>query len=523
MKKLLSLILVTVLILSIGSIAVSALADSPRETLTFYMDADSKATAVIPSYEEMAYWKKVGEIFNVDIKFQHPAAGQNDVEFNLLLASGEMPDIVWYNWGKVNGGAEYLLENGIILDLTELFPEYAPNLYNYYLEHDELMDLAMLNHEKLYSFPKIKGDNTILVTSGFQIRDDWLERLGLEVPRTIDDLHNVLLAFKNEDANGNGDPDDEIPFTGSNAVYNRVNEVLAQCWGIYFNDFSFLDGKVVFGPYTEQYRDYITTAAQWYSEGLIDPDYLSNDNTSFQSKILNDIGGFYQGTINGNLGTFLTAWQNNGSDSHLIPISSPMKEEGAPHYSKEVQSYISEDSAVITSNCKNVELAMKVLDYAYGEEGIMLSNYGIEGESYTMVDGKPVFTDLILNNPDGYSATNALHMYNLAASQGPEIQLSDMFKQIALHPEQVDAYNIFGAADVQKINLTNLSATEEQTSRLSSIMADINTYVDEQANRFIMGLASLDEYDAFVEQLKAMGVEEAIEIKQAIYDKSFGG
>ena len=520
MKRFISLLVTLTLLLSFTAFTAQA---ETRPKLTFFFEADGKATAVVPSYDDIAYWKSVEDIFNVDIEFVHPASGQATVEFNLMLASGDLPDIVWYNWNNVSGGVENLIQKGVVLDLTDKFEEYAPNLYEYYTDHEGLMELALLNGETFYGFPKIKGDNTILVTSGFQIRDDWLAKVGMDVPDTIDELYEVLKAFKEQDVNGNGDPDDEIPFTGSNKTYTLVNEVLAQCWGIEFNDFSLsVDGDIVYGPYTEIYRDYVTTLAQWYAEGLIDQDYMSNDNTNFQSKVLNNQAGSYCGTINGNLGTFLTTWENNGSDSHLVPMSVPLYEEGATRFCKEVQSYISEESAVITSNCENVELAMQVLDYAYGGDGLILSNYGIEGESFTYVDGKPVLTDLILNNPDGYSATNALHLYNTSASQGPEIQLSDLFKQIALHSEQVDAYNIFGAADIYKINLTNLSATEEETNKLSGIMADINTYVDEQVNRMIMGLVSLDEYDSFVAQLKAMGVEEAIAIKQGIYDKTYG-
>lgn len=515
MKRFLALLMTLALFLSCA--AFTAQAEEPT-VLTFFFEADPKATAVVPNYGDMAYWKHMEELFNVDLQFVHPAAGQGTVEFNLMLTSGDLPDIVWFNWSKVSGGVSNLIDKGVVLNLTDKFEEFAPNLYAFYNERTDLKELALVNGEIFYGFPKIKDDSTILVTSGFQIRDDWLAKVDMEVPDTIDELYEVLKAFKEQDVNGNGDPNDEIPFTGVSGILG-ANQALAQCWGIAFNDFTLAEnGEVVFGPYTEIYRDYVETLAQWYAEGLIDPDYMSVDTPNFQSKVLNDQAGCYFGTINGHLGTFLTAWAKAGSDSHLVPFSNPKYAEGAPIYCKEVQSYISEDSAVITNKCKNVELAMQLLDYAYGEIGAQYANYGVEGESYVLVDGKPAYTDIILKNPNGYSATNALHMYNLAASQGPQMQMADMFKQIALYPEQVDAYNIFGAADVVKINLTNLTASEEMTNELSSIMADINTYVDEQVNRMIMGLVSLDTFDSFVEQLKTMGVEEAIAIKQAIYD-----
>jgi putative aldouronate transport system substrate-binding protein len=354
-----------------------------------------------------------------------------------------------------------------------------------------------------------------------QIRADWLKRLNLNPPETIDEWYTVLKAFKTQDANGNGDPNDEIPYVGNgtNLTYQPLSG-FSVSWNLMYNDFSTRnDGKtVVYGPILPDYKEFVQTMVRWYKEGLIDPDYLSTDGRNLESKMISNIGGSYLGTINGQMGKFIDTWRaSENTTNELIPLSNPTLTRGGPRYCNHVQSFLSVDGIAITSKNKYPKESMQYLDYGYSLEGSVLSNYGIEGDSYTLVNGQPKFTDVVLKNPNRYPVINALHLYTFSISQGPGIQFSDTFFQTASYTSQVDAYKAF-SRDTTRINLPALKLPVEDGARVSKIMGDVKTLVEEKVNKFVMGIEPMSRYDAFVEQIKAMNIDEAIALQQKALD-----
>lgn len=494
------------------------LVDKPIK-LTWFWEADPKATAVISSYDKMAYFQEMAKRTNITIEFKHPPLNQASQQFALMLSTNDLPDIVWYNWTLVPGGIAPLIKDGTILNLKADMAKYAPNITKMFKENPTLLKEATLDDGSFFSFPKIKGDASILVTTGLQIRKDWLTRLNLAEPVTIDDWYKVLTAFKTKDANGDGNATDEIPYVGLSSATNFPLDGFANAWNLRYNDFSVRGDKVVFGPITPEYKSFVETMAKWYAEGLIDPDYLATDAKIFESKIVGNTAGSYMGTINGNMGKFLDVWKAAGkTDYDLVPLPNAKLDASSQRYGRHVQSFVSADGAAITSKNKYVKETMMYLDYGYSPDGSMLSNYGILGDSYTMVNNKPVFTDVVLKNPNKYPVINALHLYNFAVSQGPGIQFSDTFFQTATNARLNICYPVF-SKDHIKINMPNLSASPDENTKLSSILGDAKTLVEEKVNKFIMGIEPLKNYDAFVTQLKNLKIEEAVAIEQAMFDR----
>jgi putative aldouronate transport system substrate-binding protein len=358
------------------------------------------------------------------------------------------------------------------------------------------------------------------MTTGMQIRADWLQRLGLRPPSTIEEWYQVLKAFKTQDANGNGDPNDEIPFVGIGSSGTNTPLVgFAYSWNLAYNDFSVRDdGKtVVFGPLLPEYKEFVETMAKWYAEGLLDPDYLSTDSKSLEAKMIGNVGGAYMGTINGNMGKFFDTWIMAGNNTNdIYPVINPSRVSGAPHYGS-IQAMMSTDGMAITSRNKHIKETMQYLDYGYSPEGSILSNYGIEGESYIVNNGKPKLSDLVLKNPNNYPVINALHMYTFSTSQGPGVQFSDTFFQTAIYPRQIEAY-VNWTDNLVKINMPALKLSAEDGTRVSKIMGDVRTLVEEKVNKFVTGIEPLDRYDAFVAQLRSMNIEEAIALEQKALD-----
>ena len=458
------------------------------------------------------------KLTGIKVTFLHPPAGQTDQQMALMLSTNDLPDMAWYDWTRVPGGIGSLIKDGTIQNLTKWWAQYSPNIKKIFDSNPDVRREGLLDDGSFFAYGKIKGDKSICITTGMMLRADWLKKLNLQPPTCIDEWHTVLKAFKTQDANGSGDPSKQIPYVGSPATRTSTTSPLyafALAWDLIYNDFAIRDnGKtIVYGPLLPEYREFVETMRQWYSEGLIDPDYVSNNGQSIDAKILSNTAGAFRAAINGGMGKYFDTWLAQGKTSYdIVPVISPSRLPGGPHYS-DIQAMVSSEGVAITGKNKIPTETMQYLDYGYSPDGQIIQNYGIEGQSYTMVNGKPKLTDLILKNPNKYPIMNALHMFNFSTSQGPGIQLSDTFFQVAIYPRQIEAYKNW-TNGIQKANLPPLKLSAEDGARVSKIMGDVYTFVDEQVNKFVMGVQPMSGYDAFVKQLQSMNINEAIALEQ---------
>ena len=221
------------------------------------------------------------------------------------------------------------------------------------------------------------------------------------------------------------------------------------------------------------------------------------------------------------MGTWLPAMQQ--TDPSVKMVSARPISPSADRYSKFAKmSNIYADSgasAAISTNCKNVELAARLLDYNFSEEGHNLVNFGIEGVSYDWIDGYPTYNDTIYNNPEGLTISQAMGMYGRASINGPFIQDPRYLEQYYSIPELSEAINLWAETDYGKYIMPPVSATSEEASELAKIINNVKTYADEMESKFITGAISINEFDTYIAQLKKFGIERAIEIKQANYDR----
>lgn len=209
---------------------------------------------------------------------------------NLAIASDEMPDMFtpWL-------GNEYeLAKQGALMPLDDLLPKYAPILWNSIPENIWNIVRANSPDGKIYYVPQIWKDFTL---SSF-IRIDWLDRLGLEMPTTIEEYENVLRAFKEQDANGNGDPSDEIPTSGRENI--RWIDHLFAPFGVAIYEgnpqWDIYDGEVTFSAVTPNMKAALQWVTKLYAEGLLDIETLINTNKMWDGKIRdNRVGSWYHG------------------------------------------------------------------------------------------------------------------------------------------------------------------------------------------------------------------------------------
>ena len=482
--------------------------------LTYFASFTPNGQAGLTTRADTEFYKAIEKELNIKIKFTHPVSGQETEQFGLMLASKSIPDIIEWDWlSSYPGGVEKAFSDKKIIALNDIIDNgKAPNLKKYLEEKPELAKMVKTDDGKYYAFPFLKDDPILSTNFGISIRQDWLTELGLSVPETIDEWHNVLTEFKNKKGaasplifskNNIGDHSDS--FIGAFGVPRK---------------FYLEDGKVKYGSIQPEFKKFLETFSTWLSEGLIDKDFAVVDRKTYDARILNNEVGAFLGFAGSHLGSYLDSAFGKGTAFDLTAAPYPVMNKGdRPQLGNYINPYMGFGSAAISTACKNVDIAAKLLDFGYGEKGRLMFNFGIEGESYTMVDGSPKFTDVILKNPDGLNTSQAMTKYMRAHENAPMVQLKEYIYQYYKYDQQKKALEVWSDTDAKNYMLPPLTPTAEESTRYASIMSDVLTYTDEMFDKFVMGVEPVSGYDSYVEQVKKFGIDEAISILQNAYDR----
>ncbi len=481
-------------------------------TLTYFGRLHKKIMATYSSYAELPVVQRWFEKTGVKLEFNTPAAGMEEEQFNIMLASGDYTDIISYDFVSLPGGYQKLYNDGVIIKLTEYMDKYAPNLMNFYKENPHMEKLVKDDNGDHYVFPFLKGGGVLLATTGPMLREDILEELGLEPPETIDEWDTVLQAFKDNYP-------DVYPYLSS---WDSLRSAFQPAYGVSREDWYVDDeGKVHFAPLEEGYKEFLMKMADWYKRGLIDPNFATLDTSSIDNAMSAGTAFATFGAGGSSLGAYMTANKDNPKYS-IIGVRVPTLNKG------ELAKYCTEyefggnPQIAITTACENIEAAMRMYDWCFTDEAYLELNWGIEGESFEYdSQGNKVYTEWITNNPDGLSLDCALANYALTHIKAPVAMVQDpeyMLQYYSL-PQQQQAMKAWEQKDYSRRVFPPVSYTAEESSKFVSIMADLETYVESMSLKFIMGSESFDNWNSFVNTIKSMNVDEAIQIQQAAVDR----
>lgn len=485
-------------------------------TLTYWLQLNPNVSANFTNLGETELGKAWQEQTGVTVEFQHPASGQEKEQFNLIVADGSLPDIMEWQWVKqYPGGPEKAIKDGVIIPLNDIFDQYCPNIKKYLAENPEVDKMIKTDDGNYFAFPFIRGEDKLCYTVGGFIRQDWLDELGLEVLTTVDEWHEVLTAFKEKKGAEAPLCFDWTNFKDSNPIAFAFKVGTANGTQFILDD----EGKVAFAPAQEGYKEYLMTLNQWYEEGLIDRDIATLNGDQVTAKMTSDKAGASVGWAASRMQLFMTSAQQTNPEYTLVATPTPTTEKGAtPEYGY-VENQFPDVAAAITSSCKNVELAAKFLDYGYSEAGHNLFNFGIEGVSYEMKDGKAEYTDVVTNNPDGWPLAQSLAKYIRANYNGPFIQDLNYLEQYLQLPTVKECPSVWAVPDARKHTVPNITPTQDESKELATITNELGTYVAEMSLKFIFGTESFDNWDNYIETLNGMKLDRALEIENAALER----
>ncbi len=390
----------------------------------------------------------------------------------------------------------------------------------------------------IYGFPAL--NNIYSYAARFFIDQTWLDRVGLENPTTLEEFKNMLIAFRDEDANGNGDPDDEIPWGGSwsGAYAERDPIFYALGYAASGNlavDHNKENPDIVFVPYEAQYKDYLLYMNDLWNEGLLDPDMFTQAETQVQADVLEGTIGFCAMSA-----PYVYAPETK---DNWVAINAMSKEEGGLRIYPAANPVYIPAFMVLNADCEEeVAAALAALaDEMYSVEWYGWSMYGPEagseldyfGTGHYVEDGVIKYnmpddvtnewsfrcTYLTIWNLPGFNSLQYDPYYQLYAEQFPDTQLGQLFATGNYfedwQPNIIETYQPYYAEGIPTFYFT-----EDDLDRINTLQTPLDDYVASMEAKFITGEISIeDEYDNFVATLEEYGVQEYVEL----YNSYYGG
>lgn len=469
--------------------------------ITEYLD-DWNDQVVVQEYE-----KQTG----VHLKYQYYTSATASESFNLMIAGGDYPDMIQGFTGFYSNGVDNAIEEEVILPLEDYIEEFCPDYWRCITDNNMVADQysdnghvgGVAGFESAYTGPM----------EGPMIRNDWLKDLGLEAPRTYDEYYSVLSAFKAEyDCSAplllTGGTQSSNWLVGGYGVAGYTDTTMYQ-----------VDGNVYSSLTQDSYREYLMMLNQWYESGLIYADFYSLDasimNTDTASYLYRGESGIFYGMTT-QMPTYLDSLELEEGDIIAIEDARSSADE-IMHFGGYPVARSGQQISV-TTNCEDLELALRWLNYGFTEEGYWLLNYGVDGVSYTMgEDGLPVMTDTVVNSTE-FNVSVGMALYTW-----PQIPcLQDAYRNYntiftATQKSTWDTWSgcIDGAYELP----TSLSLTEDESTQFSLNMAEIETYCDTMILKFVIGDESFDKWDEYVEMVNSFGLNECVAIYQNAYDR----
>ncbi|MEA1911240.1 MAG: hypothetical protein U9N32_06130 [Spirochaetota bacterium] len=276
-------------------------------------------------------------------------------------------------------------------------------------------------------------------------------------------------------------------------------------WGFYLKN-----GQVVYGPSEPEFIDFIKTFRKWYQSGWIDPAVLINSRKAYSVTVENKRVGIYIDYVS-NILNYGRLLKNTYSSAELIPLGNPRFNDTSPKPAGHNSGvFLPFASAYISTRADHPEKIIRMLDYAWSEEGRMLFNFGIEGESWEINNGKPVYLDKIFDSAMG---TQSLKYYIVA---GPYLKDPDSFMQSLKLQSQKDAIGLWCGEQPGIEKLPLLIPGRDQEFRLKEINNMLDSYVFKTATDIVSGKKKLSELGDFGENLKKIGLSEALSIYKQI-------
>lgn len=491
-----------------------------EEEVTFNLMVVSNGQDMEAQLEKCEWWQDLYEQTNVKIELTVLPAENTMTTLNAMFMTGDEGDAIVARFIKDNELSE-LTKNGLLLPLNEYVDdaELMPNFNERILaESPGTKGVITSPDGKIYAMPEYNALQGSYLESPMWINKAWLDQLDLEIPNSLETLEAALAAFRDNDMNGNGKKDDEIPFLIQNGNSSSHFEAFMGLYGIptkdgTYENYVFLeDGKVVFAPQTEEFKDAIVQLNDWYEKGLIWEEAFTATNETFVAK-------------------------TNGTECvvGLVQAKNPPLSNPADYVQLEpfaVDGYETKwyvhpgimgvkTRFCVTRSCENADILMAWLDQFYAIENTIRTMYGEEEDGrYSVKDGKYVLNTMTADQTAALSekAPTLGEILILIPKAYTAIDYAEKMVMNDTQKQQQESYELYEPYLNDEV-WPRPYLSDKVTTRLAELRTDIFNTVSQKKAAWITGASDINaDWEEFNKSLEKMGIDEFVSLMQESYD-----
>lgn len=451
--------------------------------------------------EDIVMMPILKEQTNVDVELRIFPYETATERLNLDLNSGDYADVIG-GWTLTDSMIlTYGVNQGVFIPLEDYFEKYCPNI-------SAILDLPGVREKMtapdghIYSIPYVVDD----VTVGYNpfIDGDWLKNVGMDMPTTTEEFEAVLQAFKDQDANGNGDPNDEIPFSAD--PNNKHIEAMTGWFGFPMDNtgIGILNEEVAYGGISSTYREFLSWFNSLYEKGLVDVELYTQDSSTWEGKGNRNLYGvsiaYASGEFSGYTGT-------DKSRHDVLPVLNTDKGGKWLRDTEGLNTYRTQ--AVITDKAEHPEIICRWFDNTFELENAIGTNRGPVGK-------------IVTKEEDGY---HAIDMKTLSEEEQEKYAWGNLWPQSLPHYlpegfkyiEEKPVYDEKGAVEeayepyLTKTVIPSYWVELDKVDQFADISTAITDYFEQQQAMFVTGELDVDDdaaWQAYVDGIKALGLEE---------------
>ena len=472
--------------------------------------------ANLRDFKENSMFQEMEKTTNVIIDWQYAGDADWGEQKSLLLAGGDLPDVFFGD--NSLGDMDILTNLDLFVPIEEYIDQYCPNIKAAYEAEPIMRKMVTQPDGHIYSLNSKLPLRPKACDIPF-INQKWLDNLKLEMPTTVDEWYNVLKAFKEQDANGNGDPNDEIPLSGSgkNDMFDWIRYI--NPWGITDSlETNYLaleqeTGEPIFIPADERYKEAVQFFEKLYAEGIMDQEYFTQDGSQSDAKLKNEEVSL--------VGTGI-AWEVSSATTPHSDEYVPMLPLAGPRGDRYVRGndgiiIYRRNEFTVTTACEHPEIAMRWADY-YSSDDISIQSYwGPFGEALEKADDGTI---TFLDPPEGKTG-DVWYWEITCRDYGPKYVSPETEAKIQLPADSGDGAKLACDEDFKEFvaqPYPQVNYTPEQMDEISKLTVDIYKYVKESWANWIVNGGIENDWDGYIAQLNQMGLERLMEIYQEALD-----
>lgn len=448
---------------------------------------------------DQLFWTDMEQRLNVRFEISaYPSTGWNE-KVNLLFAGGDYPEIISHVDPTLRNK---LAKEGVILPLNELVEQHAPNLKAYLDARPEALGEITDDEGNFYFIP---GTMIVPVSVGFHMREDLLKQLNLSLPTTTDEVYDLLLKLKQAYP-------DSTPLTWRWGMGNGLfgwEPVFRTKNGFYMDPDT---QQLEYGYTTEKYKNMLTFLNKLYADKLIDIEFSTLSDEQWIRKI-SDGTAFMTFDYYAPMQDYQKSMRDKQPEATWARMMNPSYNGTEPMVYR--NPLLTNVGWSFTDKIHNPEVAMKAFDYYWSEEGLMITNYGWEGETFEYVNGEPEYMAHMFSqaNPEGDS------MFEKYGLNWKFIQLDKQFIDEAgtVYHEVAKEYE-----SIESIPNLFLNFTDEETEVIAEKQTAIQDSATQYLEKFIRGELSVDkDWDGFVTQLQRLGLDDLKAVYGEAYNRKY--